>query len=253
MNPQSPTSVPVVGRRHGVNRKLIALVTIVAIVAVAGGGFGLWYILVGPSGPAAAAAVIPADASVPAPASLDGTWTVNGNLGSMNDTASWVGYRVKEKLVGVGGHTAVGRTPKVAGSMTLRGSTIDNVLITADLTALASDDNLRDGQLQRQAIDTDHFPTAMFKSIEPINLGTLPAEGTTVSVTAKGALSLHGVTKTVEIQLQALRKGGIIGVAGSLPIVFADYGFGGPTSFSVLSVDDHGTMELHLLFTESGA
>jgi hypothetical protein len=38
-------------------------------------------------------------------------------------------------------------------------------------------------------------------------------------------------------------------VAGSLPIVFTDYGFSGPNSFAVVSVNDHGIMELHLLFT----
>jgi polyisoprenoid-binding protein YceI len=236
------------------NRKLIVAIGAVLVLAIAGGGFGLWYVLVGPAGPAAAAPVIPADANVAAPASMNGTWTVNDTLGSVNDaTASWVGYRVQEKLVGVGGHTAVGRTPKVTGTMDLSGSTVNTVQITADLTALASDNSLRDDQLRTQAIDTNQFPTAFFKTIEPIDLGTLPTEGLIVSFAARGALTIHGVTKSVDIPLQAMRKGGIIAVAGSLPIVFADYGFPGPTSFSVLTVDDHGTMELHLLFTKSGS
>jgi hypothetical protein len=55
----------------------------------------------------------------------------------------------------------------------------------------------------------------------------------------------------VTIPLQATRQGGIIAVAGSLPIVFSDYGIAKPNSFSVLSVDVHGTMELHLLFTHA--
>jgi len=55
----------------------------------------------------------------------------------------------------------------------------------------------------------------------------------------------------VTIPLQATHQRGIIAVAGSLPIVFSDYGIAKPNSFSVLSVDDHGTMELHLLFTHT--
>jgi hypothetical protein len=55
----------------------------------------------------------------------------------------------------------------------------------------------------------------------------------------------------VTIPLQAARRGGIIAVSGTLPIVFADYSIQKPNSFSVLSVDDHGTMELHLLFTHA--
>jgi hypothetical protein len=62
---------------------------------------------------------------------------------------------------------------------------------------------------------------------------------------------LHSVTKTVTVALQALRQGGIIAVTGSLPITFSDYSIQKPNSFSVLSVDDHGTMELHLLFTHA--
>jgi polyisoprenoid-binding protein YceI len=238
-----------------VRRNLLILIAAAIVAGGAAGGYGLWYLFLRPGGPAAVgseAPVFPVGVSVVAPASLDGTWTVNDSLGSMADSsASWTGYRVKEQLGGVGANTAVGRTPKVTGSMTLTGPVVDNVLITADLTALVSDDPNRDNQLRRQAIATDQFPTASFKTIAPIDLGTLPAEGTTVTVSAKGALSLHGVTKTVDVALQAVRRGGIIAVTGSLPVTFADYGFQGPTSFAVLSVEDHGIMELHVLFTHS--
>lgn len=254
----APSSVgpgPVAGRSHRNRNILIGVVAIAAIAAVAAGGYGLWYILVGPSSPASVISgppAIPAGAAVAAPTSLDGTWNVTTGLGSMdNGTASFVGYRVQEQLVGVGGHTAVGRTTKLTGSMTLTGAVVDNVQITADVTALASDNDQRDNQLRRQALQTDTFPTAMFKTIQPIDLGTLPADGTSVSVNATGALSIHGVTKTVTIALQAVRQGGLIAITGSLPIIFSDYSMQKPNSFSVLSVDDHGTMELHLLFTHA--
>jgi polyisoprenoid-binding protein YceI len=254
----APSSVgpgPAAGRSHGNRNLLIGIVAIAAIAAVIGGGYGLWYILIGPSSPASVISgppAIPAGAAVAAPASLDGTWNITTSLGSIdNGTASFVGYRVQEQLVGVGGHTAVGRTPKLTGSMTLTGAVVDNVLITADVTALASDNDQRDNQLRRQALQTDTFPAVMFKTIQPIDLGTLPADGTSVSVNATGALSIHGVAKTVTIALQAVRQGGLIAVTGSLPIIFSDYSMQKPNSFSVLSVDDHGTMELHLLFTHA--
>jgi polyisoprenoid-binding protein YceI len=254
--PSSPTSpIPSTNRAHGMRNLLIAVVAVVVLAGVAVGGYGLWYLFLSPPGPAAVASsspVIPSGTGMPAPASLDGTWNVNTSLGSISDfSASWAGYRVQEQLAGVGANTAVGRTPNVTGSMTLSGAVIDNVLITADLTTLKSSDSNRDNQLRRQAINTDQFPTAIFKTIQSIDLGTLPADGTNVTVTAKGAFTLHGVTRTVDISLQALRQGGIIAVTGTLPVTFADYGFQGPNSFSVLSVDDHGTMELHLLFTHA--
>lgn len=239
---------------HRNRSRLLVALAVVVIAGVAAGGYGLWYILVGPSSPASVDSAPPAipSVAVAAPASLDGTWTVNTTLGTIDDgTASFAGYRVQEQLVGVGGHTAVGRTTKLTGSMTLTGAAVDNVQVTADLTALQSDNPQRDNQLAHQAIETSAFPTATFKTTQPIDLGTLPADGTSVSVSATGALTLHGVTRTVTIALQVVRRGGVIAVTGSLPIVFSDYAIAKPNSFSVLSVDDHGIMELHLLFTHA--
>jgi polyisoprenoid-binding protein YceI len=250
--PASPPSVPASRRPHGHRNLLLVAIGIVAVVAVAAGGYGLWFILIGPSSPASVTAAFPAGADVAAPATLDGSWTVNTTLGSTDaGTSSFAGYRVQEQLVGVGGHTAVGRTTKISGSMTLTGSVVSNVQVTVDLTALKSDQDNRDNQLKRQAIETDTYPTATFKTTQPIDLGTLPADGKTVGVNASGDFTLHGVTRSVTIALQAARQGGIIAVAGSLAILFSDYSVQKPSSFSVLSVDDHGTMELHLLFTHA--
>jgi hypothetical protein len=38
-------------------------------------------------------------------------------------------------------------------------------------------------------------------------------------------------------------------VAGSLPILFADYDISTPTTF-LATVEDHGTMEFHLFFAQ---
>jgi polyisoprenoid-binding protein YceI len=234
---------------------LLAIIGVIVIAGVIGGGYGLWYILVGPSSPSSVNAgppAIPSGAAVAAPASFDGTWNVDTSMGSVDDgTASFAGYRVQEQLVGIGGHQAVGRTPKITGSMTLAGVVVSDVQVTADLTALKSDQDARDGQLHGQAIESDTFTTATFKLTTPINLGSFPADSSTVSVNATGTLTLHGVTKTVTIGMQGLRKGGIIAITGSLPIVFGDYSIQKPTSFSVLSVDDHGIMEFHVLFTHA--
>jgi polyisoprenoid-binding protein YceI len=251
--PISPTSrTSAIDQPHRNRNLLMVVLGVLFVGVVAAGGYGLWYILIGPSAPTAVGSigpVIPAGASVAAPATLDGTWNVATSLGTVNDsTASFVGYRVQEQLVGVGGHEAAGRTPKVTGSMSLSGSVVNDVQITADMTALVSDNDQRDNQLRRQAIETDTYPTSTFKTTAPIDLGTLPSEGKIVHATGTGALTIHGVTKTVTIDLAVQRQGGIVAVAGSVPIVFADWSIQKPSSFSVLSIDDHGIMEFHLLF-----
>jgi len=232
------------------------------IVAVAAGGYGLWYLFLREAGPppvslqtpaATTATSSPSGASAsPVPGTagggdLSGTWTVDQSIGSFSDFSdSFVGYRVQEQLAGVGANTAVGRTPDVTGSLTLAGSKITAVEVTATLTTLQSDDPRRDGRLAEQGIQTAQFPTATFKLTAPIDLGSVPGDGATFKVTATGDLALHGVTKSVQIALQAHLAAGIVTVAGSLEILFADYGIERPTSFAVLSVDDHGTMEFQL-------
>ena len=100
-------------------------------------------------------------------------------------------------------------------------------------------------------IETGTFPTATFTLTSPIELGTIPADGQEIDVTATGNLTLHGVTKPVQLALKARLSGSIIEVAGSTPIVFSDYNIQKPNSFAVLSIADQGTMELQLFFTHA--
>ena len=196
------------------------------------------------------ASAAPASSSSSSGEGLDGTWNVDESIGSFSDfSGSFVGYRVDEELATVGAATAVGRTPNVTGSLMLDGTTITAVDITADLTTLQSDESRRDGQLRRQALETDTFPTATFSLTQPIELGSVPADGQVIQATAIGDLTIHGVTKSVEIPLEARLSGDVVTVTGSIDILFADYSISRPTSFAVLSIADHGTMELQLQFT----
>ena len=243
--------------------KLVVL-AVVALGAIAAAG-GLAYLFLRPEAPppvglgspdpgssAAAGTTAPLPSGVAStigPDGLDGTWTIDTSIGSFADfSSSFVGYRVDETFTDQSANTAVGRTPNVSGTLALAGSTITAVDVTADLTTLESDDDRRDGQLRRQAIQTEQFPTATFKLTSPIDLGSVPADGATFSATATGELTLHGVTKTVEVPIQASLSGDVVTVIGQIEILFADYNIERPTSFLVLSIEDNGIMEFKLLF-----
>jgi polyisoprenoid-binding protein YceI len=237
----------------------------ILLAIVAGGAFGIWYLFLRPApppavalpslpaaSPSASAATSAEPVASNAAGGLDGTWQVDATVGSFADfSGSFVGYRVQEELASVGAQEAVGRTPDVTGSLAISGTTIDAVEVAADLTTLQSDDDRRDGQLRRQGIETGTFPTATFSLTTPIELGTLPAEGETISVIGTGELTLHGQTRTVEVPLQARLSGGVISVTGSVPIAFADYEIERPTSMLVLSIADEGTMEFQLHFSRA--
>src|SRR6185369_3825462 len=111
---------------------------------------------------------------------------------------------------------------------------------------LQSDDQRRDGQLRNQAIETSQFPTATFTLSQPIDLGSVPADGASFDVTATGDLKLHGVTKSISIPLHAVLSGDVVTVTGSVEIQFADFSIQRPSSFFVLSIEDHGILELQL-------
>ena len=87
-------------------------------------------------------------------------------------------------------------------------------------------------------------------STEPIELGTLPAEGEQVSATAIGDLTLHGVTKSVSIPLDAVWQGDVIGVVGSLTFPWEDFGMEQPSSMRVVSLADEVTMEFQVFFRQ---
>jgi polyisoprenoid-binding protein YceI len=258
------------------------LVAIAAIAVLLAAGAGLWYLFLRPAGPAPVSlgssptATAAPSASGVAPASPDpsdtpaadpttagsdgsgagegiaGTWTVDPSVGSFDDfSGSFVGYRVREELASVGATEAVGRTPDVTGSLTVDGTTVSAADFTADLTTLRSDEGNRDRQLQRQGLETGTYPTATFTLTKPIELVSVPADGTTFEATAAGDLTIHGTTRSVEIPVEAKLENGVVTVVGSLPILFSDYGMSKPQAMIVLSVEDHGTLEFQLQFAKA--
>ncbi len=179
---------------------------------------------------------------------IAGTWSVDTSVGEFSfeeSTGTFVGFRVDEELSGLGSTTAVGRTPAVSGTVTIEGTTVTAATIEADMTSISTNDSRRDDKVQ-SALDTSSYPTATFTLTTPIELGDAAAGGTAVDVDATGELTVHGVTKTVTIRMQAQLVDGTVVIVGSMPITFADYGVSVPDAPIVLSASDTGTLELQL-------
>lgn len=175
------------------------------------------------------------------PASFDGTWTAT--------TGSQAGYRVKEVLLGQGVE-AVGRTSNVDGALTISGTTVQTAAISIDLASVTSDESRRDDQFRGRIMNVTRYPTATFTLTKAVDLGTLPADGATVTVPVTGELTLHGTKKTITTDVTAQRSGGTIQVQGTIPVVFADYGIPSP-SFGPASVEDNGEIEFLVTFAQS--
>jgi polyisoprenoid-binding protein YceI len=130
------------------------------------------------------------------------------------------------------------------------GTTVTSADIEVGMKAISTNESRRDSRVQ-SALDTDQFPTATFSLTEPIELGPGAAEGEKVSVTATGDLTIHGVTRSVEVPMEAQLVDGTVVLVGSTELTFSDFDVEVPSAPVVVSVSDTGTLELQLLLTRS--
>ena len=180
----------------------------------------------------------PGSATTVAPG-VEGAWDVT--------TGSEVGYRVKEILFGQSTE-GVGRTSEVSGSLTIEGARLVAAEFTVEMATLESDDSRRDGKFRGEIMDTSTYPTATFTLSDPIEIPASALTGEAFSTEATGSLSLRGTTKNVTVTLEARLSGGSIEVAGSINIVFAEWGIPNPSN-PAITTEDNGDLEFRLVFT----
>lgn len=199
-----------------------------------------------PSG--AAPSLATASGSAVDAAAIPGTWTIGAE--------SVVGYRVRERLANLSADSdAVGRTDKITGSATITASgtalTVTAADFSVDMTTITSDRSMRDNRLRTDGIQTDSFPTSTFALTGPVAVPAEATSGAQVNVTLYGDLTLHGVTKTVNIPARAQLSGGLIQIAGSLAFPFSDFGINPPNVGGFVTVEDNGTLEFLVNLTKS--
>lgn len=246
------------------SRMIIAAAAV--IVAIVIGGFVVYdQVLRGDSAAALAlltasttpAASTPAGASGAAAASAATSAGAGDIAGTWNVAADSVaGYRVREQLANLPAESdAVGRTNKVTGSITVETSGTTTTLaagsLSVDMTSLASDKTMRDNRLRREGLETDAFPTATFTLTAPVEVPAAALTGTASDITLSGDLTVHGVTKSVQIPAEAQLVNGTIQVAGSLTFPLSDYAIVAPNIGGfVVSIADNGTLEFLVNFTQ---
>ena len=109
--------------------------------------------------------------------SLDGAWSVG--------PGSIVGYRVQETLIGQQS-TAVGRTQRISGSITIAGTSVSKGSFTVDMASVESDQSERNAQFDGRIMDVSKYPTSTLVLTSPIQLGTVPPDGTVEEVRGHG-------------------------------------------------------------------
>ena len=229
----------------------LVIVGVVVLVLALGGGFLLFVNRTSDSPPPAALDPAPTTAAGEAAgaaqgdgaASPDGTWQVS------DDGSSYVGYRVKEQLAFLNSpNEAVGRSKAVTGTMQVAGDTVEEVRIEADLTQLTSDETRRDNAIRQRGLESERYPTATLELAEPIQLTSTPVEGQEIRGQGKGRLTVHGVTREVDLDLQGRWSGETIQVVGQLPVKMTDYQIEPPRFGPVVSIEDSLNVDFNLVF-----
>jgi polyisoprenoid-binding protein YceI len=236
-------------RRKPISRRTKGLVAGVVAAVLIASGVGYWIFARQSANQPAAVSLGPVAIASGATDSTggtgtSGTWTVDGSQ-------SFVGYRVREKLGFLPAPSdAVGRTSAVTGSMTITGTSVTAVTMSADLTQLKSNEARRDEHMADSGLETDRFPTATFTLTSPITFAQKPTKGETLKASATGDFTLHGVTKRITIPMQARWDGSTIEVVTSFPVQFSDYSITPPDFAGFVTVQDNGTVEMKLIFTK---
>jgi polyisoprenoid-binding protein YceI len=191
-----------------------------------------------------------ASTASPAASPGAGTWTVG--------SGSQAGYRVREQLASLPAPSdAVGRTTAITGTLSLTqsagGNSITAASVSVDVSKLASDKAMRDQRIRQQGLESDRYPTATFQLTTPIALPATAGNGQAIHVSATGALTIHGVTKTVAIPIDAQLQGSQIQLVGSITFPFSEFGMTPPSIGGFVSVQNNATMEFQLMMTRQGA
>jgi len=221
-------------RRHRGRRRAVAGIGVLVVLVVLGGVIVRLFVEGQHSAPPLS---LPAGHTAAALSPVSGTWHVAAG--------SVAGFRVPERALGAGS-VVVGRTSAVTGSMIADGSTVSAAAFRVTLTALKVD-----GKPQQQlaaSLTTGAHPVADVRLISPLALSPAFASGATEHASARGLLTLNGVSRPVTIRLDARRDGAAIDVAGSIPVSFVIWHIAQPAGFGWFgSLSDHGIAEFRLI------
>ncbi len=231
-------------------KKLIGVVVVVALVAV---GAFVWYFFIrDDSVEKATAECDPAPCEASTVEDTDGEWAIDGD-------ASTGTIVITETIGGIADHQAEGRTGPLSGSVTVEGTQVTAADVTVDMTGLEFTDSPpganvanRANAMRDQGLQTGQFPEATFALTAPIEVGDALTSGETITASATGDLTIHGVTNPVTFDVDVAADGDTFRVTPSdfVPVALADYGMTVQAPPFVADIADEGSFDFLLVLAQ---
>lgn len=136
-----------------------------------------------------------------------------------------------------------GKSSQLASKLDLEGGQLKGIM-EFELKTLDTGLALRDRHMKEKYLEVEKHPVARIE----LNAMTLPksllgTEGGSESLKAQGNLTLHGVTRPVEVQAVLARKEGALKVQSTFGIKLTDFGIDIP-KFAGITVAEDVTIEV---------
>jgi len=208
----------------GVTLAIILLVVVAALVFFA-------------SEPAPAVLTLPREAPSAPVGPVDGGWRVSAG--------SVAGFRLQQSVIGLTKDVA-GRTAAVSGMVSIARGTVTSATVSVGLGSVRVSGKTEPAFTS--ALGTSAYPVATITLVRPVALSGAFATGRAIRSTAACSLTMHGITRDVTASFAARWSGSELQVAGSIPVVLADWGIRAPAGFGFLgSLASHGSAEFLLI------
>jgi polyisoprenoid-binding protein YceI len=159
-------------------------------------------------------------------------------------------YKVREQLAGINFPSdAVGTTSAVTGTIVVNpDGSIDAARskLTVDLRTLKSDQQMRDGYVARNTLETEKFPNIEFVPKRAVGLPSpMPAGmGSQAGFQLVGDMTLHGVTKEATWNVVATFGNDQVAGRATTTQQFATFNMTKPSLARLMSVDDKIELEI---------
>ena len=159
-------------------------------------------------------------------------------------------YKVREQLAGISFPSdAVGTTEAVTGTLVVNpDGSIDATRskLTVDLRTLKSDQQMRDGYIQKNTLESEKFPMIEFVPKRATGLPVpIPAGmGAQAGFQLIGDMTLHGVTKEATWNVVATFGNDQVAGRATTTLQFATFNLTKPSLARLMSVDDKIDLEI---------
>jgi polyisoprenoid-binding protein YceI len=147
-----------------------------------------------------------------------------------------------------------GRTRQVRGTLFLNPQSLSDsveMTIEVDLKSLDTGIPLRNQHMQRNHLETERFPKAVFQArrlLQPNAPALTP--GAKVTLQVEGDFSLHGVTRRIQVPVEVVpqseAEGGGLRILAHFEVLLSDYQIARP-QFLALKLDERQRVTVELV------